>query len=168
MRLRAFIGTSGDFFDRPRVADAVSALYRGRFGSAKTAVRSVIGVASLPLGMPVALEVIVEAAEWTRESAIATRSIVCSLPALVIVLTAVLELAAREKDAAGEQQVFHRAVKVDGLSIFCREAGSKDAPTIGETQVSHISHAKGLVQQPFLQRAIMAAWRRSRRPEGMS
>jgi pimeloyl-ACP methyl ester carboxylesterase len=29
-----------------------------------------------------------------------------------------------------EQQVFYRTVKVDGLSIFYREAGSKDAPTI--------------------------------------
>jgi len=31
---------------------------------------------------------------------------------------------------AMEQQVFYRTVKVDGLSIFYREAGSKDAPTI--------------------------------------
>jgi pimeloyl-ACP methyl ester carboxylesterase len=29
-----------------------------------------------------------------------------------------------------EQQVFHRTVKVDGLSIFYREAGPKDAPVI--------------------------------------
>jgi pimeloyl-ACP methyl ester carboxylesterase len=29
-----------------------------------------------------------------------------------------------------EQQVFYRTVKVDGLSIFYREAGTKDAPTI--------------------------------------
>jgi pimeloyl-ACP methyl ester carboxylesterase len=29
-----------------------------------------------------------------------------------------------------EQQVFYRTVKVDGLSIFYREAGPKDAPTI--------------------------------------
>ena len=28
-----------------------------------------------------------------------------------------------------EQQVFYRTVKVDGLSIFYREAGPKDAPT---------------------------------------
>ncbi|HMH44618.1 MAG TPA: hypothetical protein VK557_14100, partial [Pyrinomonadaceae bacterium] len=30
----------------------------------------------------------------------------------------------------GFQHVFYRTVKVDGLSIFYREAGSKDAPTI--------------------------------------
>ena len=29
-----------------------------------------------------------------------------------------------------EQQVFYRTVKVDGLSIFYREAGPKDAPVI--------------------------------------
>src|ERR1700677_4029833 len=29
-----------------------------------------------------------------------------------------------------EQRVFYRTVKVDGLSIFYREAGTKDAPTI--------------------------------------
>ncbi len=29
-----------------------------------------------------------------------------------------------------EQPVFYRTVKVDGLSIFYREAGPKDAPTI--------------------------------------
>jgi pimeloyl-ACP methyl ester carboxylesterase len=28
------------------------------------------------------------------------------------------------------QQVFYRSVQVDGLSIFYREAGPKDAPTI--------------------------------------
>lgn len=63
VRLGVFIGASGDFFDRPRAADAVSDLYRDRFGSDKTAVRSVIGVASLPLGMPVELGVIFEVAE---------------------------------------------------------------------------------------------------------
>jgi pimeloyl-ACP methyl ester carboxylesterase len=28
------------------------------------------------------------------------------------------------------QPVFYRTIKVDGLSIFYREAGSKDAPTL--------------------------------------
>jgi len=56
------MATSGDFFDQPRVADAVSDLFRDIFGSEKTAVRLVIGVASLPLGMPVELEVIFEVA----------------------------------------------------------------------------------------------------------
>jgi len=63
VRLGVFIATSGDFFDQPRVADAVSDLFRDIFGSENTAVRLVIGVASLPLGMPIELEVIFEVAE---------------------------------------------------------------------------------------------------------
>lgn len=62
VRLGVFMATSGDFFDQPRVADAASDLFRDVFGSAKMAVRLVIGVASLPLGMPVELEVIFEVA----------------------------------------------------------------------------------------------------------
>ena len=60
VRLGVFMATSGDFFDQPRVADAVSDLFRAIFGSDKLAVRLVIGVASLPLGMPIELEVIFE------------------------------------------------------------------------------------------------------------
>jgi len=39
-------------------------------------------------------------------------------------------ISAQTKDKAMEQQIVYRTVKVDGLSIFYREAGSKDAPTI--------------------------------------
>jgi enamine deaminase RidA (YjgF/YER057c/UK114 family) len=60
VRLGVFIATFGDFFDQPRVADAVSDLFRDIFGTDKIAVRSVIGVASLPLGMPIELEVTFE------------------------------------------------------------------------------------------------------------
>jgi enamine deaminase RidA (YjgF/YER057c/UK114 family) len=63
VRLGVFIATSGDFFDQPRVADAASDLFRDVVGSDKMAVRMVIGVASLPLGMPVELEVIFEFAD---------------------------------------------------------------------------------------------------------
>jgi enamine deaminase RidA (YjgF/YER057c/UK114 family) len=63
VRLGVFMATAGDFFDQPRVADAVSDLFRDIFGSDKSAVRLVIGVASLPLGLPVELEVILEVAE---------------------------------------------------------------------------------------------------------
>ncbi len=63
VRLGVFMATSGDFFDQPRVADAVSDLFQDIFGVEKTAVRLVIGVASLPLGMPIELEVIFEVAE---------------------------------------------------------------------------------------------------------
>lgn len=60
VRLGVFMATAGDFFDQPRVADAASDLFRDIFGAEKTAVRLVIGVASLPLGMPIELEVIFE------------------------------------------------------------------------------------------------------------
>ena len=60
VRLGVFIATAGDFFDQPRVADAVSDFFRDVFGPDKLPVRLVIGVASLPLGMPIELEVIFE------------------------------------------------------------------------------------------------------------
>jgi len=63
VRLSVFIATSGDFFDQPRVADAASDLFRDVFGIEKTSVRQVIGVASLPLGVPVELDVIFEVAD---------------------------------------------------------------------------------------------------------
>jgi pimeloyl-ACP methyl ester carboxylesterase len=46
------------------------------------------------------------------------------------VLATPLSMSAQKEDKAMEQQIFYRAVKVDGLSIFYREAGPKDAPTI--------------------------------------
>jgi pimeloyl-ACP methyl ester carboxylesterase len=46
------------------------------------------------------------------------------------VLIAILSAHAQTKDNAMAQQVFYRSVQVDGLSIFYREAGPKDAPTI--------------------------------------
>jgi enamine deaminase RidA (YjgF/YER057c/UK114 family) len=62
IRLGVFIATSGDFFDQPKVADAASDLLRDIFGSDNLPVRLVIGVASLPLGMPIELELIFEVA----------------------------------------------------------------------------------------------------------
>ena len=63
VRLGVFLATSRDFFDQPRVADAASDLFRDIFGGEMTGVRLVIGAASLPLGLPVELEVILEVAE---------------------------------------------------------------------------------------------------------
>ncbi len=60
VRLAVFIATDGDFVDHPRVADAVSDLFRDIFGIARVSVRAVIGVASLPLGMPIELDIIFE------------------------------------------------------------------------------------------------------------
>ena len=53
-----------------------------------------------------------------------------TLATLAVVLAATLGAHAQRKDNAMAQQVFYRTVKVDGLSIFYREAGPKDAPTI--------------------------------------
>jgi enamine deaminase RidA (YjgF/YER057c/UK114 family) len=60
VRLGVYLATSGDFFDQPKVADAASDLFRDVFGADKTSTRMVFGVASLPLGMPVELEVILD------------------------------------------------------------------------------------------------------------
>ena len=60
VRLSVFLATAGDVFDEPRVADGASELLRDVFGERRMSVRSVIGVASLPLGMPVELEVTME------------------------------------------------------------------------------------------------------------
>ncbi len=63
VRLGIYMATSGDFFDQPRVADGASDLFRDIFGAENMAARMVIGVASLPLGVPIELEVILEAGE---------------------------------------------------------------------------------------------------------
>ena len=59
-----------------------------------------------------------------------TKSILRILAILAVVLATTSGLHAQRKEKAMEQQVFYRTVKVDGLSIFYREAGPKDAPTI--------------------------------------
>jgi enamine deaminase RidA (YjgF/YER057c/UK114 family) len=60
VRVGVYLATSGDFYNQPIVADAASELLRDVFGEGKTSVRSVFGVASLPLGIPVMLEVTFE------------------------------------------------------------------------------------------------------------
>jgi enamine deaminase RidA (YjgF/YER057c/UK114 family) len=60
VRVGVYLATSGDFYNQPIVADAASELLRDVFGDGKTSVRSVFGVASLPLGLPVMLEVTFE------------------------------------------------------------------------------------------------------------
>ena len=60
VRVGVYLATSGDFYNQPIVADAASELLRDVFGEGKTSVRSVFGVASLPLGVPVMLEVTFE------------------------------------------------------------------------------------------------------------
>jgi enamine deaminase RidA (YjgF/YER057c/UK114 family) len=60
VRLGVSIATSGDVRDHPKVADAASELLQSIFGENKNPCRLVYGVASLPLGTPVELEVIFE------------------------------------------------------------------------------------------------------------
>ena len=60
VRLGVFIATSEDYVDHPQVADAVSDLFRDIFGIEKTSVRVIVGAASLPLGVPIELDVIFE------------------------------------------------------------------------------------------------------------
>ena len=62
VRLGVLIATSGDVRDQPKVADGASELLQDVFGKEKNPCRSVYGVASLPLGTPVELEVIFEVA----------------------------------------------------------------------------------------------------------
>ena len=60
VRLSVSVATSGDVRDQPKVADGASELLQNVFGKDKNPCRSVYGVASLPLGAPVELEVIFE------------------------------------------------------------------------------------------------------------
>ena len=62
VRLGVSVATSGDVRDQPKVADAASDLLQDVFGRDKNPCRLVYGVASLPLGTPVELEMIFEVA----------------------------------------------------------------------------------------------------------
>jgi enamine deaminase RidA (YjgF/YER057c/UK114 family) len=62
IRLGVAVATAGDVRDQPKVADAASELLQDVFGKDKSPCRLVYGVASLPLGAPVELELIFEVA----------------------------------------------------------------------------------------------------------
>jgi enamine deaminase RidA (YjgF/YER057c/UK114 family) len=62
VRLGVSVATAGDVRDQPKVADATSELLQDVFGKDKSPCRLVYGVASLPLGTPVELEIIFEVA----------------------------------------------------------------------------------------------------------
>jgi enamine deaminase RidA (YjgF/YER057c/UK114 family) len=62
VRLGVMVATSGDVRDQPKVADGASNLLQNVFGKDKNPGRLVYGVASLPLGAPVELELIFEVA----------------------------------------------------------------------------------------------------------
>jgi enamine deaminase RidA (YjgF/YER057c/UK114 family) len=60
VRLGVYVAAAPAFTDHPRVADAASELLRDVLGEHTLPSRLVFGVASLPLGSPVELEVILE------------------------------------------------------------------------------------------------------------
>ena len=60
VRLGVMVATSGDVRDQPAVADGASNLLQEIFGPERNPSRLVYGVASLPLGVPVELELIFE------------------------------------------------------------------------------------------------------------
>jgi len=60
VKLAVYLAIEGDFSAHPKVADAASELLRDVFGEDKLPVRIVLGVTSLPLGLPVELEVVLE------------------------------------------------------------------------------------------------------------
>src|ERR1700746_148271 len=60
VRLGVLVATSGDVREQPKIADGASELLQDVFGKDKTPSRLVYGVASLPLGVPVELELIFE------------------------------------------------------------------------------------------------------------
>jgi enamine deaminase RidA (YjgF/YER057c/UK114 family) len=60
VRLGVYIATTGNFSDHVTVADAASELLSDILGKDRVSTRLVFGVQSLPLGVPVELEVILE------------------------------------------------------------------------------------------------------------
>jgi enamine deaminase RidA (YjgF/YER057c/UK114 family) len=60
VRLGVSVATAGDVREHPKVADGASELLQEVFGKDKNPCRLVYGVASLPLGTPVELELIFE------------------------------------------------------------------------------------------------------------
>ena len=60
VRLGVSLVTTADFREHPKVADAASELLGSVFGAEKTSTRLVFGMASLPVGVCVVLELILE------------------------------------------------------------------------------------------------------------
>jgi enamine deaminase RidA (YjgF/YER057c/UK114 family) len=61
-KLGVYIATEDDFRDHPKVADGASELLVKVFGAEMLSSRIVLGVASLPLGMPIEIELVFEIA----------------------------------------------------------------------------------------------------------
>lgn len=62
VRVGVSVATSGDVREHPKIADGASELLQDVFGADRNPCRLVVGVASLPFGAPVALELIFQVA----------------------------------------------------------------------------------------------------------
>jgi enamine deaminase RidA (YjgF/YER057c/UK114 family) len=60
VKLTGFVASTPDFTDHPKVVNAASELFGEVFGEAGRHARAAVGVAALPLGVPVEVEAIVE------------------------------------------------------------------------------------------------------------
>ncbi|HEU4635296.1 MAG TPA: RidA family protein [Edaphobacter sp.] len=60
VKLTVYLATQEDFLAHAKVADGASEMLRDVFGEDKLPVRMVLGVASLPLGVPVVVEILFE------------------------------------------------------------------------------------------------------------
>jgi enamine deaminase RidA (YjgF/YER057c/UK114 family) len=60
VKLTAYLAAEESFSAQPKVADGASELLRDVFGEDKLPVRMVLGVAALPLGVPIVVEVLFE------------------------------------------------------------------------------------------------------------
>ena len=61
VKVTVFVASEPGFTDQPKVANGASELLGGVFGEAGRHARAAVGVAALPLGVPVEVEAIVEA-----------------------------------------------------------------------------------------------------------
>jgi enamine deaminase RidA (YjgF/YER057c/UK114 family) len=60
VKVTGFVATTPGFTDMPKVVNAASELFADAFGAAGRHARAAVGVAALPLGVPVEVEAIVE------------------------------------------------------------------------------------------------------------
>ena len=60
VRTTVYLATSGDLVNHPQVADGASELLRDIFGAEKMSTRLVLGAASIPLGLPVVVDLLFE------------------------------------------------------------------------------------------------------------
>ena len=60
VKVTGFVASTPDFTDHPKVVNAASELFGDVFGDAGRHARAAVGVAALPLGVPVEVEAIVE------------------------------------------------------------------------------------------------------------